>query len=216
MAFTDYAPVVAEIPQLVAGVLTLALALVVIGVRFGSRLNRAFALLLTLAGVYNVFAAMDDTPAFRTLASAMQGYFLLVLPLALVHLALRFREQEQGIRAPSWAGWVLLAAAAMLVIAYAGDHASYSALDASGAPQVGWLFPLGQPLLQVVSGGAAFAFALRAQRSTVAGERRALVLGGVALSLGPLHFSADAITQRCCTPSTRLKEISTMKRKPAN
>ena len=181
MVWTDYAPILEELPQFFAGLLMLALAALVLRVRFGAPLNRAFALYLVLAGVYNVLGALDDTPTVRVLALRTSPYFSLSVPFALAHLALRYRASEDGAEAPRWAAWALLVAGVAVVGMYGVHHAAYS----------GWLSVLGLPLAVVVSAGVALAFALRIGRARSAAERDGLVVGAVAFVLSVLHVGAS-------------------------
>lgn len=122
MALMDYAPAASELPQFIAGVLLLVIALVAVILRFSSRAARAFALFLVLSGFGDILLALDNTPRIELFVSRLAIYAILPQSFALLYLMGRYRERKFGIPLPRWQAGLLFVLGGALDLAYLLDH----------------------------------------------------------------------------------------------
>lgn len=123
-----------------AGAATLALAVLVLLLRPGRGINRALAALLAARGATILLPQVSDDPAWTWTAVNVQPYFgLALVPLALYCAYAFAREGGQPGRS-AWrgAGWLAMAAIALLDLAYFVDHSLLQTL-APGTAAVGAL-----------------------------------------------------------------------------
>jgi hypothetical protein len=130
---------------------SLALAALLLGLRFASRANRAFALYLgSAAGVFITLSlsAAGDTPAEAAFWLRMLPYFLLTYPFTAVYFASVYPRPRPMAR---FGAAPFLAAPAVLMLLYAADHTRFQYLSTIVA------LP-GQPLL--IQGALTFLYIL--------------------------------------------------------
>ncbi|MEK6975297.1 MAG: hypothetical protein AABY18_03030 [Candidatus Thermoplasmatota archaeon] len=141
--------------QFVAAAIFLALAGLILAVRFNGRVNRAFALYLFLQGTALLLLAVVRAWQGQTRAATMEElfpYVALPLPLVLAYFVAVHRAPQGGLAARATGVAVLL----LVLVAetmYLVNHATVYSVQ-GGRPTAGPLFPLfhALPLAQALTG----------------------------------------------------------------
>jgi hypothetical protein len=168
--------------QFLAGGLLLVLAVTLLAIKFGSRVNRAFALYLLLEGatilLVNIGRLNGETQP-EDLWLRLAYYPLIVLPLALLHFLLVYRHPVRS-RAMVAASVALAVIALGLLVFHAVDSCAYACTKADGREAGPLLAFAGlKPLFQA---GVAFLLVLDVRRGTPA-RGKAVYLVAVAFGL---------------------------------
>ena len=168
--------------QFLAGGLLLVLAVALLVIKFGSRVNRAFALYLLLEGatilLLNIGRLNEETQP-GDLWLRLAYYPLIVLPLALLHFLLVYRHPVRS-RAMVAASIALGAVALALVTFHALQPCAYACASGSGVEAGPLLAFAGlKPLFQA---GVALVLIMDVRRGTPA-RGRAVYLVAMAFGL---------------------------------
>lgn len=160
--------------QFLAAGLMLLLAGWLLLLSFENRLNRAFALFLTLrAGVTlaNTFQQMAGDAVSRGYWESVAQYFLLGVPVALAYFLVAYTLPRGTLRSRV-AGWSVLAAAVAVEAAYVWDHCLVTCRPPEGRA----LGPLAVLTFSLPLADAAAAWVLLRDASQQEGPRRASAL----------------------------------------
>jgi hypothetical protein len=188
-----------------AGVAMLALAVLILALRPGRGINRALSALVAARGMATLLPQASTDPSWTLMAQTLQPYFTLaVVPLALYCLH-AFATLGAPERRWGGAGWLALAAVAILDGLYFLDHSLYQTLEA-GEAEVGalraadglqytafgplWLL-LGATMPVLAYLGLRLAIQYRQQAGAAQGPLLLFVAGG--LVIGALFDAANRL-----------------------
>lgn len=115
----------------------LAIAVIILSVGPGRRINRALAALIAARGFTTLLPQVSNSPNWTLTALNVQPYFVLaIVPLAVYCMHAFAQAGQPEVR--RWAGWLTVAAVAALDIAYFVNHRLFHTLS-PGEPSVGML-----------------------------------------------------------------------------
>lgn len=182
--FEDWVFQVERVPSLAAAVVLLTLAAWLLWFDFGTRLHRAFALLLTLKAFFLGLVAFGDSALDPPMV--LRTYFAIAIPFAAAYFAFVFRSHhapnDRRRRDVAWpSALVLSLLAAVFIILYGLRQDLYH--DGTRGGPLGLFIPFAYMAFAFI----AFLFG-RLAFSMDAGKRRsALFLGALALSIEALY-----------------------------